>query len=186
MDRQALYKLHEQIANCKICNELRGVHYKFPSQCHGKVNSGIMLVSEGAYLPSIQAGRYFTRGHLRDALPNLEEICYLTDVIKCDTSCGKTSNIAKRCLPFLFKEIEILQPRLILAVGKIPFGQLVGKVIGKFAEIHGKRNMFYYQGIEVVPIIHPSWANKHFPIEPKVEIYRKSLKAIVLEFNAVK
>ncbi len=175
---QELNQLHQHIATCQKCSEIRK-YTKFPSQCHGNANSGIMLVSEGAYLPSIQAGRYFTRGHLRDALPNLEELCYLTDVIKCDTSCGKTSDIAKRCLPFLFKEIEILQPRLILAVGKMPFEQLNGKVSGRFADLHGKRNTYYYKGIEVIPIIHPSWANKHYPIEPKVENYRKSLQAIM-------
>jgi DNA polymerase len=178
MNIQSLNQLHEQIAECKECNEIRGYH-KFPAQCHGNVESGIMLVSEGAYLPSIQAGRYFTRGHLRDALPNLEELCYLTDVIKCDTTCGKTPSIANRCLPFLLEEIRILQPRLILAVGKMPFEQLVGKVSGKFADKHGKRGKFFYKEIEVVPIIHPSWANKHFPIEPKVENYRKSLRTIM-------
>lgn len=180
MDFQAYSNLHEKINECRMCMALQGRHYKFPFQCHGNVNTGIMLVSEGAYLPSIQAGRYFTRGHLREALPNLEELCYLTDVIKCDTSCGKTPDIAKRCLPFLFEEIRILQPRLILAVGKMPFEQLVGKVNGKFADIHGKRNSFHYKGIEVVPIIHPSWANKHYPFEPKVENYRKSLQAIAM------
>ncbi len=108
-----LNELHEKISACRRCNEIQG-HHKFSAQCHGNVNSGIMLVSEGAYLPSIQAERYFTRGHLRDALPNLEELCYLTDVIKCDTSCGKTNDIAKRSLPFLFEEIRIMRPRIIL------------------------------------------------------------------------
>lgn len=182
---QALNQIYEQINACQMCTTLARYN-KFPAHCHGNVNSGIMLVSEGAYLPSIQAGRYFTRGHLRDALPNLEQLCYLTDVIKCDTSYGKTPNIAKRCLPFLFEEVQILQPRLILAVGKIPFEQLVGKVSGKFADLHGKRGMFFYKDIEVVPIIHPSWANKHFPIEPKVENYRKSLQEIMISQYTVR
>lgn len=178
MDYQSLSKLHKQIVACHKCSEIREYH-KFPAYSHGNANSGTMLVSEGAYLPSIQAGRYFTRGHLREAWPNLEELCYITDVIKCDTSCGKATNIVKKCLPLLIEEISVLQPHLILAVGKMPFEQLVGKVNGRFVELHGSRGKFFYKNIEVVPIIHPSWANKYYPTEPKVENYRRSLRDIV-------
>ncbi len=61
----------------------------------------------------------------------------------------------------------------------MPSEQLVGTFSGRFSAIHGRRKTYYYKGIEVVPIIHPSWANKHFPIEPKVENYRKSLQMIL-------
>jgi len=178
MKKDELYAFHQNMANCRKCAQIKE-HLKFRPECHGNADSGIMLVSEGAYKPSINAGRYFTKGQLRDALPNLEEHCYLTDVIKCHTDCGKSPNIAKQCLPYLFDEIKLLQPKLILAVGKMPFEMLTGTLWGSFSDIHGTRNKYFYKGIEVVPIIHPSWANKHFPFEPRVENYRKSLRELV-------
>jgi uracil-DNA glycosylase len=104
MSVSQLCQLHQRIAACRKCTELSN-HSKFPPECHGTTRFGIMLVSEGAYLPSIQAGRYFTRGNLRDAIPNLEEFCYLTDVIKCDSSCGKSENLAQKCFPYLAEEM---------------------------------------------------------------------------------
>ena len=86
-----LEKLLVDFTQCSKCPELC-THIQFPKHCHGNISSSIMLVSEGAYIKSIQEGRYFTRGFLRDALPNLEDYCYLTDVIKCD-SCGKKSTL---------------------------------------------------------------------------------------------
>jgi len=178
MKTNELQYFHRNMSSCRKCSQIKG-NLKFPPECHGNAESTIMLVFEGAYKPSIEAGRYFTRGHLRDVLPDMERYCYLTDVIKCHTDCGKSPAIATQCLPYLFEEIKLLQPQLILAVGKMPFEMLTGKLFGSFSDIHGIRNKYFYKGIEVVPVIHPSWANKHFPIEPKIENYRKSLQELL-------
>ena len=141
-----------------------------------------MLVSEGAYIKSIQEGRYFTRGFLRDALPNLEDYCYLTDVIKCD-SCGKKSTLlADRCFSHLIAEIELLKPKVILAVGSLPFTYLTGEK-GAFIPRHGHRKRYYYRGIETIPIIHPSRANVYYPGNNPVNDYKQSLRRLMIELS---
>lgn len=177
----ALEKLFVEIDQCKDCHELEK-HIKFPVYCHGNRTSGIMLVSEGAYLPSIQAGRYFERGFLRSAIPDLEAHCYLTDVIKCDSCKKKTTTLADRCMHFLVDEISAIQPKAILAVGSMPFEKLCGKFYGSFIELHGQRRKFHYKDIEVIPLIHPSRANIYYPIEPRVANYKESLQRIIYGF----
>lgn len=182
MNDNRLDELFRNINQCCKCKELPN-KIKFASECHGNIYSGIMLVSEGAYLPSIKAGRYFTRGHLRDAIPKLEEYCYLTDVIKCDSCGNKTTKLADRCFHFLLEEISILKPKVILAVGRMPFEKLYGKPIDNFSKIHGTRHQYFFAGTEIIPIIHPSWANKHYPHEPRVENYKENLRRIIYNFE---
>ena len=180
MSKEMLLKdLHMKWSQCRNCPELKN-HIQFPIHCHGNVSSGIMLVSEGAYIKSIQEGRYFTRGFLRDALPNLEDYCYLTDVIKCD-SCGmKSKTLAAHCFDHLVTEIEVLQPKAILAVGSLPFEFLTGEK-GAFIQRHGMRKRYYYQGIETIPIIHPSRANVYYPGRNPVNDYKQSLRRLMTE-----
>lgn len=180
LNKELLLKnLHMKWAQCRHCPELKS-HIQFPITCHGNVSSGMMLVSEGAYIKSIQEGRYFTRGFLRDALPNLEDYCYLTDVIKCD-SCGiKSKKLADRCYDHLVTEIDVLHPRVILAVGSLPFLYLTGEK-GFFIQRHGTRKQYYHRGIETIPIIHPSRANVYYPGNDPVNDYKLSLRRLMTE-----
>lgn len=75
-----LKDLHRKWAQCRLCPELKS-HIQFPVTCHGNLSSAVMLVSDGAYIKSIQESRSFNRGFLRDALPNLQDCRHLTDVI---------------------------------------------------------------------------------------------------------
>lgn len=172
-------KIHSLSADCKKCTELSR-HIQFPPHCHGNIDSGIMLISEGAYINSIKGGRYFTRGFLRDAIPDLENRCYLTDVIKCD-SCGiKSKQFVQRCTDFLLLEIATLKPKAILAVGSLPFEVLTGQK-GAFISKHGQRFTYYckqFKGIEVIPLIHPSRANVYYPSPNPVNDYKNSLRKI--------
>ena len=181
-NEQTLNDLLIKWSQCRDCPELKS-HIQFPAHCHGTFSSGIMLVSEGAYLKSIQAGRYFTRGFLRDAIPNLEKYCYLTDVIKCD-SCGvKSKTLAGRCFDKLIAEIVLLRPKVILAVGALPFEVLTG-MNGPFISRHGMRKSFYCNGIEVVPLIHPSRANVYYPGDNPVADYKQSLRLLFSTFKS--
>jgi uracil-DNA glycosylase family 4 len=65
---------------------------------------------------------------------------YLTNVVKCTKSNAEnpTSNIIKKKLPFLFKEIDMVNPKLIVTLGQIPFKTLTDKNI-KLSDYHKKQ-----------------------------------------------
>ncbi len=53
---------------------------------------------------------------------------HLTDMVKCRSKAGEISRTeVENCLPFLNKEIEILKPRIIIAVGDAVYKELKDK-----------------------------------------------------------
>jgi uracil-DNA glycosylase family 4 len=112
---------------------------------------------------------YYAQGSVRSLLKDvidLDNDCYLSDAIKCDKQfCsvkGKTlDRIAERCTSrFLLNEISILQPKAIIAVGRIAFELLTG-IKGKFISRQNDGKEYYVRAsrISVHPVIHPSYAN---------------------------
>lgn len=65
---------------------------------------------------------------------------YLTNVVKCTKPNAENPNtrLIKEKLSFLFKEIEIVNPRLIVTLGQIPFKAITGKNI-KLSEYYKKQ-----------------------------------------------
>lgn len=59
------------------------------------------------------------------------------------------------CAPFLEQELEIIQPELILPIGRVAINRFLGK--GKLADLIG--NVFERDGRLVLPFPHPSGAN---------------------------
>jgi len=93
---------------------------------------------------------------------------YITAVTKCYP--GKPKAVSKRpahgdrvptaaernlCAPFLERELAIIQPELVLPVGRVAIHRFLEK--GKLADLIG--NVFERDGRAVLPLPHPSGAN---------------------------
>ena len=79
----------QEVQDCQKCKSIIGYN-KFPCTSHGKIDSKYMLVSEAPGKDSVTDGKYWigTGGKiLRSCVPKddkgLEEIFYLTDIVKC-------------------------------------------------------------------------------------------------------
>jgi DNA polymerase len=81
--------------------------------------------------------------------------CFIANVVKCRPPENRDplpEEIAA-CAPFLARQIALLKPLLILAVGRIPAQTLLNTAEG----IGKLRGRFYdYQGIPLLPTYHPS------------------------------
>lgn len=163
--------VYSDVFSCRLCSEFSEYH-KFAPGCQGGGGLGLMIVGESAHKPSIDAGRYYANGSVRSLLEgivDLERDCYLSDAIKCDkqysSAKGKTlDGIAKTCSSrFLSQEISLLQPKSILAVGRIAFKILTG-FTGGFSSRQNDGNVYLEttSRIPVHPVIHPSYAAVHY------------------------
>ena len=144
-------QLVNDIQACKKCNTI-DCHRKFPPASHGNRSSKYLLVSEAPGKESLDKGQYWTgqggstfRTCAANAGISLEDLFYLTDIVKCwpgpgigsKTNRTPTSNEISNCSGFLAKEIDELQPELILSFGKRASELLLsGKVMIK--KEHGK------------------------------------------------
>lgn len=157
--------LLEKISLCTKCESITK-HEKFDSQTHGNLNADYMLVSEAPARGSLDNGKFWTgqsgqilRSCLMGLNIELEELFYLTDIVKCWTSSnGKNrepfETEIQNCGHFLFKEIVELEPKLILSFGKVVSSYLLKRSVG-IKEEHGKVYPFGNK-FKVLVLLHPS------------------------------
>jgi uracil-DNA glycosylase len=85
----------------------------------------------------------------------------------------------RNCSTWLKREIEILQPQLVLPVGKLAIEQFIP--LQKLDTIIGQKFRVTYAGHEfdLVPLPHPSGASPWHRMEPGKTLLQQALKQIV-------
>ena len=83
----------------------------------------------------------------------------------------------ERCKPYLAAEVDILKPKLVLAVGTLAIDQVLGGKHHMLDEVvgHVVKTRYHGHDVDVIALPHPSGASPWHKIEPG-----KSLLAIAL------
>ncbi|MEE9524179.1 MAG: uracil-DNA glycosylase [Thermodesulfovibrionales bacterium] len=128
----------------------------------GSADCEIMFIGEGPGADEDKQGRPFV-GRAGQVLTNLikkmgfeRKDVYIANIVKCRPPDNRnpSTDEADTCIPFLKKQIEIIQPKVIMLLGNVPLQNFFGselritKARGKFVE---------YSGIKVMPTFHPSY-----------------------------
>jgi DNA polymerase len=86
--------------------------------------------------------------------------CFLTNVVRCNPPSNRTptrSEIAN-CEPYLWQEIDLLCPELVVPLGNVAsrtiFPRLVGRPALPITQMHAR--VFVRNGVTVVPMRHPA------------------------------
>lgn len=176
MARPSLYQrvldLRRRVFACRDCATLAPWR-KFPADYIGALDTGCMLVGEAPGYVSWSNGRAFSNPRnyvLRAALEdlrhpryrNLEDLFYVSDVVRCQPPTGTDSRANRSPTPLevrlcgrhLADEIDLLRPRVCLAIGKLAAEFLLGRPV-KITQEHGRRHAGPH-GAEVIVLMHPS------------------------------
>ena len=132
----SLVRLQSDIACCRLCPSMSPWR-QFESDAYGTRCTGYVLVGEAPGYKSWKQRRRFTgpagllirRALCRVEHPryrSLEDLFYMTDVVKCHPASGKKliSNRSPRrcevqtCIGYLSREIHLLRPSTIVTFGK--------------------------------------------------------------------
>ncbi len=86
----------------------------------------------------------------------------------------------ERCKPWLVREVELLEPDLILAVGTLAIDQVLGGEHQKLEDIVGKvlRATYHGREVDVIALPHPSGASPWHKIEPGKTLLAKALRKV--------
>lgn len=88
------------------------------------------------------------------------EDTYFLETIKCYPKDRKyLKQCSKNCGKFMFKQLEIIKPQIILSLGDAVTKTILDIKYKRFSDIAG--NVYEVNGMKVIPIYHPS------PISPK-------------------
>ena len=147
MDKVATYKkLVSEVENCRKC-ELWKTR-KYPVVGEGPLDAKIMLVGLGpGYHENLQ-GRPFV-GAAGKFLNHLLELAgldrsgiYITNVVKCYLPDNKaTEEQIEACTPYLDRQVELIKPKLIVALGSVAAKYLLSKFklpYSSMGRLHGK------------------------------------------------
>ncbi len=149
-----------EISKCEAC-ALAGSRTKtVPGE--GSAKPDLLFIGEGPGETEDQFGRPFigNAGQLLTRIIekmgyNRSEI-YITNIVKCRPPQNREplpDEIAA-CKPFLIRQIELLDPKVIVCLGRVAVAHLLGNTEG-ITRIRGK--VFSLGGKPVVPTFHPSY-----------------------------
>jgi uracil-DNA glycosylase len=114
---------------------------------------------------------------------------YIAAVVRCfpgKTSSGgdrvPTRDECARWRGFLEREVAILEPRLVLPVGRLAISEVLGPGVGTgpLAQVVGKEHRRLYHGaeVDVIPLPHPSGASTWFKVEPGRTLLERALERL--------
>lgn len=153
-----LQELHEQIRNCTKCPLHR--HRKNAVPGEGSMKLGVMLVGEAPGAVEDEQGRPFVGSAgqlLTKSLSQLgvrREDVFITNVVKCRPPENRTprEDEVEACMPYLLKQIEILKPRRVVALGLVSAGALLrhmGRGVERLSDVRGRCFKGRVAGVEL-------------------------------------
>ncbi len=91
---------------------------------------------------------------------------YIANVVKCRPPGNRTPTAEESaaCAPFLDRQIELIRPRLIVALGKTAATRLLGTE-ASLASLRGK--VHQYKGTPLVVTYHPAYLLRSLPEKAK-------------------
>jgi DNA polymerase len=128
----------------------------------GNENADIMFVGEGPGADEDKQGEPFV-GRAGQLLNNMitamgirREDVYIANIVKCRPPDNRTpeKDECDTCSPFLMRQIEVIQPRMIVALGAVAAKNLLG-VNDSMANLRGK--IYDFKGTKLVATYHPAY-----------------------------
>jgi len=164
----AMAKLRDEALACTQCAHLVATRTQVVFGV-GTVHADLMLIGEAPGLDEDKEGEPFV-GAAGQLLTKIIEATgldrdkvYITNILKCrpDTPGKVYGNRKPRpeemetCFPWVKRQIEIIQPKVMIALGGTAVEGLLGKMPSGISRLRG--NWQEYRGVPVMPTFHPSY-----------------------------
>jgi uracil-DNA glycosylase family 4 len=174
-----LAAIHEDLGDCrrcKLCTARTNIVYGV-----GDPRARLMFVGEGPGADEDAKGEPFVgrAGKKLDemirAIGLAREDVYIANVVKCrppDNRTPEPDEVAT-CAPVLFRQIEAIAPRVIVALGSPAAKTLLGTKTG-ITQLRG--NWGRFRGIPVMPTFHPAYLLRAYTVENRRLVF-EDLKA---------
>lgn len=196
---EALQALHERLHRCRLCLE-QGYDIYPRAIFSGSQRARIMTIGQAPGITEKEAGRPFNAGSGTRLFQWLGEAGitetwfrqtqYMTSVTKCypgRINSGSGDRVPSRteqqlCRPYLDEEIQLVNPEIIIPVGRLaislfyPKSVTLNHIIGTQKQVSGSW---------VIPLPHPSGASRwHQSEENRQQVY-KALQLIAAHYQSL-
>ena len=181
----AFAALREQVLACVKCPHLASSR-KTVVFGVGNPDSPLMFVGEAPGADEDAQGEPFVgaAGQLLtkiiQAMGQQRETIYIANILKCrpntpGQSAGNrkpTPDEMTTCIPWLHQQIDLIRPRVLVALGATAVEGLLGKTIG-ITKLRG--NWQTYRGIPLMPTYHPAYLLRNQAMSEKRKVWEDML-----------
>lgn len=157
----ALKALKEEIGYCKRCKlSEKRTNIVFGE---GNYDAKLMFIGEAPGREEDMQGRPFV-GEAGMLLTRLiekmgfkREDVYIANIVKCRPPMNRDPEVdeIEACKPFIESQIEIINPEVIMSLGRISAAVLLENTKIKINAVRGR--FFDYKGIPLMPTFHPAY-----------------------------
>ena len=189
--KKELEKIAEEARNCTACGLVSTRNKSVPGE--GNTNAKIMFIGEAPGADEDEQGRPFV-GRAGQLLENIIKACglqrtdvFIANILKCrppENRDPKPDEIIS-CTPFLQRQIEIINPKIIVALGahaartllntNSPIGQLRGRFHEYNTGINGKT-------IKLMATYHPAYLLRNYSQDNRKRVW-EDMKKVLAELN---
>jgi uracil-DNA glycosylase len=183
-EMRSLEELRQAIGDCRRCNLCSGrTHIVFGV---GNPHAQLMFVGEGPGRDEDLQGEPFV-GRAGQLLTDIitkgmglrREDVYIANVVKCRPPQNRNPepDEVASCEPFLKKQIDLIQPRIIVGLGKFAVQSLLQS---KTPITRLRGNWHTYHGIKLMPTFHPAYLLRN-PADKK--LVWEDIKKVIAEMR---
>jgi len=184
----AMNDLRTRVLSCQKCPNLASSRKNVVFGV-GDIHSPIMFVGEAPGADEDEEGEPFV-GKAGQLLTKIiqtmgysRETVYIANILKCrpDTpgqafgNRKPTPDEMKTCLPYLLEQVDLIQPRVIVALGATAMEGLFGKTIGITKQ---RRNWMTFRNIPVMPTYHPAYLLRNQALSEKRNVWEDMLEVL--------
>ena len=179
-----LDKLKDTAQKCFLCQLSKG--RKNVVFGEGNPKADLMFIGEGPGAVEDEMGRPFV-GRSGELLTKIiettlelkREDLYIANIVKCRPPMNRapTEDEAKTCLPYLLKQIELIDPKIIVTLGSTAYKYLTGDMKSSISKIRGE--IINYSNIILMPTFHPSFLLRNPSAKRYVFNDMKKIKAML-------
>lgn len=168
----ALAAIAREVAACRACRLCEKRKQVVPGQGHP--HPDIMFIGEGPGADEDEQGLAFV-GRAGQLLTSIiqamgfsRDEVFIGNVVKCRPPDNRTPapDEMAACLPYLARQIDLLKPKLIVALGATAVKGLFNDE--KIAITKQRGNWMNYRGIDVMPTFHPAYLLRNPPAKREV------------------
>jgi uracil-DNA glycosylase family 4 len=158
---QNLAQLHDVIDQCHLCDLSKSRRQSMHGS--GNPDADLMIVDAYVSLAEDEGNRYYTGRSGASLVKMVENVLgmriedvFFTHAVKCKPLGSQTPSNSewKSCKPYLFKQIELIRPKVVMTLGPEAYALLSGDESG-FEKVRGHKIDF--GSYTLVPIYHPQF-----------------------------
>ena len=183
-------ELNEEISKCQKCELYKTRIQTVPG--NGGYDVDIMVVAEAPGQSEDEqgiplcgrCGRLYNAWLIKELNLNRKDV-FTTNILKCRPPNNRDpkSEEAECCRSFLDRQIEIIQPKIIITLGRIAAINLLNDSWFKITKHHGRWRK--YKDIPVMPIYHPSYLLRQMSAKNK-EAVKNDFKLVINKLKSEK